>query len=274
MAIKVRNLSFTYPNGQVGLIDVNLDIEEGKKTAILGLNGSGKSTLLHHLAGITLPQRGRVEVLGREVCEKNLRAIRRELGFLFDYPDHQLFSTTVYQDIRFGLDNYRYPEVEKDERIRRISKALHIESLLELPPHQLSLGQKKKVAIAGLMVLEPSLLFCDEPFSGLDGYTSAYFKELLDALVAEGKTIVLSTHDVDLSYEWADRVIILKEGELLSSGPAREVLGEEEIYQKSNLTRPILYELFQDCDHRPRNMAQARAYIGGRAESFFKQGLK
>ncbi|NMA02927.1 MAG: ABC transporter ATP-binding protein, partial [Clostridia bacterium] len=115
MVIKIRDLSFTYPNNRRGLIDINLDIEKGKKTAILGVNGSGKSTLLYHLNGITLPQKGRVEVLNMEVKEKNLREIRRQVGFLFDFPDHQLFSTTVYNDIKFGLDNYRYPEKEKDQ---------------------------------------------------------------------------------------------------------------------------------------------------------------
>ena len=99
MVIKIRDLSFTYPNNRRGLIDINLDIEKGKKTAILGVNGSGKSTLLYHLNGITIPQKGTVEVLNMEVKEKNLREIRRQVGFLFDYPDHQLFSTTVYNDI-------------------------------------------------------------------------------------------------------------------------------------------------------------------------------
>ncbi|SDK90722.1 energy-coupling factor ABC transporter ATP-binding protein [Natronincola ferrireducens] len=261
MVIKIRDLSFTYPNNHRGLIDVSLDIESGKKTAILGVNGSGKSTLLYHLNGITLPQTGSVEVLNMDVKEKNLRKIRREVGFLFDYPDHQLFSTTVYRDIKFGLDNYKYPEKQKDECIRKAARALRIEELLEYPPYQLSLGQKKKVAIAGLIVLEPSIILCDEPFSGLDGYTLIYFKELLNDWVKEGKTIVFSTHDVDLTYEWADNVIILRDGKVLKSGTASEVLTKEETYLEAGLVKPMLYDLFQDSEYKPQNIREAKEHL-------------
>lgn len=261
MVIKIRNLSFSYLNNRRGLIDVSLDIERGKKTAILGVNGSGKSTLLYHLNGINLPQTGSVEVLNMDVKEKNLRRIRREVGFLFDYPDHQLFSTTVYRDIKFGLDNYKYPEKEKDECIRNVARDLRIEELLDYPPYQLSLGQKKKVAIAGLIVLEPSIILCDEPFSGLDGYTLIYFKELLNNWVKKGKTIVFSTHDVDLTYEWADNVIILNDGKVLKSGAASEVLTNDATYLEAGLVKPMLYDLFHDSECKPRTMKEAKDYL-------------
>mgnify|MGYP001079249325 CR=1 FL=1 len=261
MVIKVRNLSFTYPNNHRGLSDVSFEIEQGKKTAILGVNGSGKSTLLYHLNGITLPQTGSVEVLNMEVKEKNLREIRRRVGFLFDYPDHQLFSTTVYRDIKFGLDNYKCPETEKEERIKKAARALRIEELLESPPFQLSLGQKKKVATAGLLVLEPSILLCDEPFAGLDGYTLLYFKELLNDWVKEGKTIVFSTHDVDLAYEWADYVIVLREGKVIKRGTASEVLNNDQTYLEAGLVKPMLYDLFQSYEYKPKNIKEAKAYL-------------
>jgi len=261
MVIKIRGLNFTYPNNNRVLTDINLDIEKGKKTAILGINGSGKTTLLYHLNGITLPQTGSVEVLNMEVKKNNLSKIRRQVGFLFDYPDHQLFSTTVYNDIKFGLDNYKYPENEKDQLIRKAAKDLQIEELLNSPPYQLSLGQKKKVAIAGLIVLEPSIIVCDEPFSGLDGYTLLYFKKLLSDWIMQGKTIVFSTHDVDLTYEWADNVIILREGKVLKTGTVEEVLNHEEIYSKAGLTRPMLYDLFSHCNFKPRDVTKAKEYL-------------
>ncbi len=259
--IKIRNLTFTYPNNRRGLIDVNLDIERGKKTAVLGVNGSGKSTLLYHLNGINMPQSGSIEVLNMEVKEENLKEIRRQVGFLFDYPDHQLFSTTVYNDIKFGLDNYKYPEKEKDELIRKVAQDLRIEELLALPPYQLSLGQKKKVAIAGLIVLEPSIIVCDEPFSGLDGYAVLYFKELLDKWVKKGKTIVFSTHDVDLTYEWADNVIVLREGRVLKTGTVQEVLTRNDTYSEAGLVKPLLYDLFSDNDYKPRSVSLAKEYL-------------
>lgn len=258
MVVKIKNLSFTYGNNRRGLEDVSLDIKGGKKTAILGVNGSGKSTLLYHLNGINIPQKGSVEVLNRELKKKNLSEIRRQVGFLFDYPDHQLFSTTVYNDIKFGLDNYKYPEDEKEQRIRKVARDLKIEDLLEYPPYYLSLGQKKRVAIAGLIVLEPDIIVCDEPFSGLDGYTLLYFKELLDDWVKEGKTIIFSTHDVDLTYEWADNVVILREGRVLERGTVSEVLTKDGIYHEAGLVKPMLYDLFGESDFKPRSILEAK----------------
>lgn len=261
MAVKIQDLSFTYPNGRRGLKKVSLHIKPGRKTAILGANGSGKSTLLYHLNGIFLPQEGRANILSLNLEKKNLPEIRRQVGFLFDYPDHQLFSTTVYQDIKFGLDNYGYPEEGKKDLILQVARELQIADLLDYPPYQLSLGQKKKVAIAGLIVLQPQIILCDEPFSGLDGGGMEDLKELLDHWVEMGKTIVFSTHDVDLTYEWADEVAILKEGEVLAQGMVEEILTTDEIYRRTGLNKPILYELFARQGEKPRNPKEAREYL-------------
>ncbi|HHW07443.1 MAG TPA: ABC transporter ATP-binding protein [Clostridia bacterium] len=264
MAVRIENLTYTYPNHRRGLVDVSLHIKKGRKTAVLGVNGSGKSTLLYHLNGTLVPQRGTVQVLGTPVTAKTLREIRRQVGFLFDYPDHQLFSTTVYQDIKFGLDNYGYPETEKQDRILQVARQLDIEHLLDYPPFQLSLGQKKRVAIAGIMVLEPSIIACDEPFAGLDGYSAVYFKDLLDTWVRQGKTIVFSTHDVDLTYAWADDVIILREGRVLQAGPVGEVLTRREVYAEAGLIKPMLLDLFEDWDVKPKNITDAKQYLSRR----------
>lgn len=257
MAILIKDLTFKYPNGFKGLDKINLKIEKGKKTAILGLNGSGKSTLLQHFNGINLPQEGEVSVLGIEVCKSNLKQIRKRVGYLFDYPDHQLFSTTVYKDIKFGLDNFGFPEEEKEGKIQEIARNLGIFDLLEKVPHQLSLGQKKKVATAGVLVLEPEILVCDEPFSGLDGPAITYFKDLLDRWTKDDKTIVFSTHDVDLTYEWADDVIILEEGEAIYWGKVEEVMTRGEVYKATFLQEPILYSLFKRRGIFPRTRQEA-----------------
>ena len=261
MAIKIKNLNFCYSSTQRGLIDINLNIKAGKKTAILGVNGSGKSTLIYHLNGTTLPQKGTVEVLNMNVEKKRLAEIRRQVGLLFDYPDHQLFSTTVYQDIKFGLDNFKYPEREKHDLILKIADDLNIKDLLDEVPFQLSLGQKKKVAIAGLIVLNPNIILCDEPFSGLDGYTLIYFKNLLDEWVKRGKTVIFSTHDVDLTYEWADEVVVLKEGKVINSGPTSEILTNDETYIEAGLVKPMLYNLFKDEKFKPKNVNEAKKIL-------------
>lgn len=260
MAILVENLSYAYPNGLKALENISLEIERGKKTAILGLNGSGKSTLLQHFNGIILPQTGKVKILGMELNKKNLNSIRQKVGFLFDYPDHQLFSTTVYKDIKFGLDNFGCNEEEKERRIEKVSEHLGITELWEKVPHQLSLGQKKKVATAGLLVLMPEIVVCDEPFSGLDSIAFEYFKNLLDSWVREGKTIVFSTHDVDLTYEWADNVLILREGRLLHSGTV-DIMTDQAIYEETGLKEPTLYSLFKHKERKVRTLSEAKNLI-------------
>src|SRR5699024_5127292 len=145
--------------------------------------------------------------------------------------------------------------------IRNAARNLRIEDLLEYPPYQLSLCQKKKVAIAGLMVLEPDIIVCDEPFSGLDGYTLLYFKGLLNDWVASGETIVFSTDDVDLTYEWADNVIILKEGKVQEMGSVQDILTKDATYSEAGLVKPMLYQLFNHCDYKPRDIKAAQEYI-------------
>lgn len=257
MAIEIKNLSYSYPNSNKGLDNINLYIRKNRKTAILGENGSGKSTLLYHLNGMYLAQKGSIEILGEEINKKNLRSIQRKVGYIFDYPDHQLFSTTSYKDIEFGLDNYGYSEDEKVSLIENISKKLGIEELLDRPPFQLSLGQKKKVALAGVLVLEPDVLICDEPFSGLDNQSLDFFKLLLDQWKEEGKTIVFSTHDVDLSYQWADDLIILRDGKVLKHGSVEEILMDESTYLTTNLKEPYLYRLFKNEEILPRTIEEA-----------------
>lgn len=261
MAIEVTNLKYTYPDGRVGIEDINLSIPFGKKTAILGLNGSGKSTLLYHFNGMNMPQAGSVKILGQNLNEDNLSKIRRQVGFLFDYPDHQLFSTTAYRDIQFGLDNYKFPDDEKDSLIRSIASDLGITELLELPPYQLSLGQKKKVAIAGIMVLKPEILVCDEPFSGLDYPSIVFVKNILDNWTKTEKTIVFSTHDVNLAYEWADYTIVMKSGRVLCAGETNAILKDPYIYELTELEKPILVELFSEFEIKPKNLEEAKSII-------------
>ncbi|MGO1529271.1 MAG: energy-coupling factor ABC transporter ATP-binding protein [Senegalia sp. (in: firmicutes)] len=257
MAIEIKNLTYNYPNSHKALDNICLHIKKKRKTAILGKNGSGKSTLLYHINGMNLPEEGSVKVLDVEVNKKNLKSIQRNVGYIFDYPDYQLFSTSAYKDIEFGLDNYGYSQAEKTRIIQRMSKKLDVEDLMDRPSFHLSLGQKKKIALAGILVLEPEVLLCDEPFSGLDTSSLDFFKDLLDQWKDEGKTIVFSTHDVDLTYEWADDVIILREGKVIKQGTVEEVFLDEEIYKNTDLQKPYLYRLFKDHEVLPRSIDEA-----------------
>ena len=260
MAILIENLSYTYPDGRQALKSVGARFEKGKKTAIVGLNGSGKSTLLYHLNGTLLPQNGSVTILGEAVCKKNLKSIRKKAGFLFDYPDHQLFLTSVYEDIGFGLRNLGMEKKDSAAAVDAILKKLNIEHLKDFSPYQLSLGQKKICAIAGILVMEPEIIICDEPFSGLDSRVMANFKSILDGFSDEGKTIVFSTHDQDFCYEWADNVCVMSKGEIIADGAAVTVFNDKNILERAGLVMPKLARLFGNRSPAPRSVEEALTF--------------
>lgn len=260
MTIEIKNLTYYYTKDRPGLKDLNLTIRPGLKTAIIGLNGSGKSTLLGHLNGMKFPNTGSVTVNDIPVEKNTLRKIRSMVGYIFDFPDHQLFSTSVYKDLEFGLDNYQFSEEEKATRIQNISKVLGIRKLHDYPPFHLSLGQKKRVALAGVMVLDPSVLVMDEPFSGLDYNTVKDLCAYLDRWLDSAKSLVFSSHDTDLVYEWADDVLVLNEGRLVLGGPKEEVMTNPKTYS-FGLKKPYLYELFEDSKTRPKNLDEAKKYL-------------
>lgn len=256
IAVEMRKLSYSYHDGTRALQDIELSIKKGKKTAILGSNGSGKTTLLYHFNGTFLPLKGSVTVMGAPLGKNTLRQIRQKVGLLFDNPDNQLISTTVFNDIAFGPRNLKLDKEEVLKRVNNALKMVDIAELKEKPPHNLSLGQKKKTAIAGLLAMEPDILVCDEPFSGLDPHATVQITGILDNLVSRGCTLVFSTHDVDLAYAWADEVVILKEGKILSAGDTA-LLADKKIMTTALLNIPILAQLFENCDECPRNAKEA-----------------
>jgi len=221
-AIKVQGLSYTYPDGTDAIKDLNLHIEKNTRVAILGANGSGKTTLLYHFNGLILPQKGQVEIFGDEVSKENIKTIRQKVGLLFDNPDNQLFSTTVFNDVAFGPRNLDLDEKIVIEKVQKAMDMVSINDLKDKAPYNLSLGQKKRVAIAGILAMGTSLLLLDEPFSGLDPRSHKHFLNILDDLFAKGATQVISTHDVDMAYSWADEVFILDEGKILNSKTVQE----------------------------------------------------
>jgi len=255
-ALEIENLCYTYPDLTPALKGINLKVREAKKTAILGTNGSGKTTLIYHINGLIPVQQGSVKVRGKVVNKESVKDIRRLVGLLFDSPDNQLFSTTVFSDIAFGPRNLRLTENEVSKRVENILAALGIDKLAERPPYCLSLGQKKRVAIAGLLTMEPQLLVCDEPFSGLDPAVAAQFRDLLDQLKSDGKTLLYSTHDVDLAYAWADEVVVMKGGTVLAAG-AVELLQDDRLMEKACLQLPVLARLFKNSGYSPRTVEEA-----------------
>lgn len=216
--LECKDLWVSYPGLGAVLRGVSLKVELGKVTALLGPNGSGKTTLLLALAGLLEPERGVVLLGGRELKEQ-LPEARRRLGLLFQDPDDQLFNPTVRDELLFTLNQLGLTESEKSERVERVARLLRIAHLLERPAFALSMGEKKRVAMASILVYEPEVLLLDEPTANLDPQSSELFLSLICKAKAEEKGILVATQDADLLEGVADHVVILNSGSIVWSGP-------------------------------------------------------
>ena len=223
-AIVVENLVHDYDRIRA-LDGVSLEIERGEKVAILGPNGSGKTTLMLCICNLIRPKSGRIRVMGVEVNGKNEDRIRKLVGIVFQNPDDQVFSATVFDDVAFGLRNMGLDEDEVERRVRAILKTMRIEHLAERNPANLSGGEKKKVAIAGVIAMNPPVILIDEPTAGLDHPGIHEIYNILCELNANGLTIVVTTHDSEFAFAWADRIVVMSKGKVVSENFREEFTG-------------------------------------------------
>ncbi len=220
--IRVDNLSFGYPDGQQALTDVNLTIYQGETVALIGPNGAGKSTLLLHLNGI-LHSNGAVKVFGRPVDDKNLRWVRSKVGLVFQNPDDQLFSPTVFDDVAFGPINLGYSEAKVRELVTRALDWVGMAGYERRSPHHLSLGEKKRIAIATVLSMNPEILVIDEPTSNLDPGSKWSLIELLRGLAI---TKIIASHDLELVQALCHRAIVLDRGVIIADGATSHILAD------------------------------------------------
>ncbi|PGT84403.1 MULTISPECIES: energy-coupling factor ABC transporter ATP-binding protein [Bacillaceae] len=245
--VTLEHVSYQYGDGTMALNDITFSIEQGKKIALIGNNGAGKSTLFLLLNGIIKPSKGFITYKGKKINynRKEIKQLRQRVGIVFQNPDSQLFSSSVYEDIMFGPKNLGLPLDLVKQKVQEVMLLTETESLKDKPPHFLSIGQKKRVSIAGVIAMEPELMILDEPTAGLDPYYSRKIMELLGTLHNRDRTIILSTHNVDLAYEWADEVIVLHDGEILSQGEPNDVFQQINVLQKSHLEKPWMMEVYE-----------------------------
>ena len=228
----------------IALSDINLNIDEkGEFVALVGKTGSGKTTLLSHMNGLLLPSKGNIKVFDMVITPKerknpNLNKIRKRVGYVFQFPEYQLFEETVLKDIMFAPLNFGYSKEDAKRLSKDIAKKLNIEHLLDKSPFDLSGGQMRKVAIAGILSYEPDIILLDEPTRGLDPIGAKEIMDLFyDIHKSLGKTIIMITHDMNLVYEYASRVVVLKNTKITYDGN-KEDLFKSEIYKENSLNKP------------------------------------
>ena len=237
-----HNVHYAYQDRVPALCGVNLTIEAGMRVALVGANGSGKSTLLSLLDGLAFPQRGSIRFAGHELTETALRDasfsldFRRRVGLVFQNPDVQLFCPTVREDIAFGPLQLGIEPSVVESRIEILAQDLGIAPLLDRPPHRLSVGEKRKVAFATVLAIEPEALLLDEPTAGLDPRTTTHLIELLHQAAHQGRTIVTATHDLHTIADIADLVYVFgQDKRLAASGTPEEILGNHALLEANNL---------------------------------------
>lgn len=244
--VSTEKLDFTYLDGTKALDSLSIKIPEGKKVAFIGNNGAGKTTLLLHFNGINRPDGGEVRYNGQKMdySSKGIKELRKKGGIVFQDTDSQLFSGSVYQDVSFGPMNLGWPEGKIRIKLEQVMKEAGIWELRDKPPHLLSYGQKKRVAIAGVLAMEPELIILDEPTAALDPVCTSQVMSLLNTLNTNGATIIVSSHNMDEVYAWADFVFVLKEGKVIAEGSPINVFRRQDVLAAASLKNPLVLELY------------------------------
>jgi len=233
--IEIEHLSFAYPDGRQALLDVSLTIAPGEKTALVGPNGAGKSTLMLHLNGILRATTGMVRVCGLDLRESNLGRIRAAVGLVFQDPDDQLFSPTVFEDVAFGPLYQGLAETDVRARVDQALAAVHMGDYAQRVSHHLSTGEKKRIAISTVLSMQPEILVLDEPTAGLDPRARRGFINLLREL---SQTMFVSTHDMRMVREIFPRMVIMDEGRIVADGPTHQLMNDTMLLEAHGLERP------------------------------------
>ncbi len=259
-AIKTVDLSYTYPGGARALTGINITVREGECIALLGPNGAGKSTLLQILNGLLAPTEGDVLIKGRRTGKR-----RGLVGMLFQNPEDQLFELTVGKDVAYGPKNMGLSEGEIKERVREGLSTVRMEGFEDRTINSLSYGEKKRVAVAGVLALRPKILAMDEPTISLDPVGVSEMVRLLVDLKQDSVTMVVATHDVDAVPLFADRICVLNAGKVVLDGSPKEVFAKTERIKDSNLRLPTVARLFEALERkeRPLTIGQAKRLMEG-----------
>ena len=242
--IEVENVRFRYPSGVEALKGISLVIKDGEFVAIMGQNGAGKTTLVKHFNGLLKPSKGTVRVDGVETTKTSVAALSRNAGFVFQNPDHQLFSETVEEEIAFALKNFGFGDEVIEQRITWALNLLGLTQYSKTSPFLLSGGERKRVALASVLAWNPNMLILDEPTIGQDYQQKEKLRQFIVQMQAQGKTVVIVTHDVEFVAESNPRVVLMKEGTVVADGEGKEILTNPEVLAQSSIVLPQIAQIF------------------------------
>lgn len=242
--IELDNVHFTYPNNVEALKGVSVKIENGQFVAIMGENGAGKTTLVKHFNGLLKPNKGRVLIDGISTKEVSVAKLSRRIGFVFQNPDHQLFSETVEKEISFALKNYGFNEQTIKKRVTFVLNLLDIMQYKKTSPFMLSGGERKRVALASVLAWDPDFLILDEPTIGQDYRQKEKLQQFIMQMKTQRKTIIVVTHDVEFVAECNPRVLLMSKGKIVADGEARKILTDPKILRKTAILPPQISQIF------------------------------
>lgn len=243
--LRTEHLSYLYDEDKAALNDINVSIHQGEKIAIIGSNGAGKSTFFLNLNGVLSSTEGTIYFHGKPLGRKNkdLNELRKKVGIVFQDADNQIIASTVMAEVSFGPMNMKLPREEVEKRVDEALSYMNISEFKSRPAHYLSGGEKKRVSIADILAMKPEVIIFDEPTASLDPVNVAMFEEVLGRLEQEHTTLLVSTHDIDFAYRWADRILVFCNGEIIADGSPEEIFVREDILKRANLKKPILLEV-------------------------------
>ena len=243
--LQVRDLQYAYSDEKMALKGVDLDIRQGERIAVIGSNGAGKSTFFLNINGVLQSEHGEIFYRGQKMTKKTMNDLRKNVGIVFQDADSQIIASTVQSEVSFGPMNLKLSRNDVRDRVDEALSYMNLTDFRHRPPHYLSGGEKKRVSIADIIAMHPEIIIFDEPTAALDPVNADMLEEVLEKMAQEGKTIMISTHDVDFAYRWAERVVVFCDGKIIADDAPLAVFSNETVIRQANLKRPMMLDIFE-----------------------------
>ena len=243
--LQVRDLQYAYSDEKMALKGVDLKIRQGERIAVMGSNGAGKSTFFLNINGVLQSEHGEIFYRGQKMTKKTMNDLRKNVGIVFQDADSQIIASTVQSEVSFGPMNLKLSRNDVRDRVDEALSYMNLTDFRHRPPHYLSGGEKKRVSIADIIAMHPEIIIFDEPTAALDPVNADMLEEVLEKMAQEGKTIMISTHDVDFAYRWAERVVVFCDGKIIADDAPLAVFSNETVIRQANLKRPMMLDIFE-----------------------------